>query len=44
MGGMTMKSRFIMKMNSATSYNSAYETSPDGTMWTTVIDRTGTKK
>ena len=29
MGGMTMKSRFIMKMNSATSYNFAYGTSPD---------------
>jgi hypothetical protein len=44
MCGITMKSRFTMKMNSATSYNFAYETSPDGKMWTTVIDGTGTKK
>jgi hypothetical protein len=44
MRGITMKSRFTMKMNSATSYNFAYETSPDGKMWTTVIDGTGTKK
>jgi hypothetical protein len=44
MGGLTMKSRFTMKMNSATSYNFAHETSPDGTRWTTVIDGTGTKK
>jgi hypothetical protein len=44
MGGVTVKSRFTMKMNSATSYNFAYETSPDGAKWTTVIDGTGTKK
>jgi hypothetical protein len=44
MGGVTMKSRFTVKMNSATSYNFAYETSPDGAQWTTVIDGTGTKK
>jgi hypothetical protein len=44
MGGVTVKSRFTMKMNSAISYNFAYETSGDGAKWTTVIDGTGTKK
>jgi len=44
MGGMTMKSRFTMKMTSSSSYNFKYETSQDGTKWTAVIAGKGTKK
>jgi len=43
MGGMTMKARFTMKITSPTSYNFTYETSQDGTKWTTVMDGKATK-
>jgi hypothetical protein len=38
MGNMTMKSRFAMKMTSATSYTFVFDMSPDGTKWSTVMD------
>ena len=44
MGGMTMKGRFTMKITSATSYNFAYDTSPDGTKWTNAMDGKASKK
>jgi hypothetical protein len=44
MGSMTMKSRFTMKLTSATSYNFLFEMSQDGTKWTTVMDGKGAKK
>ena len=43
MGTMTIKGRFTMKILSPTSYNFSYETSPDGTKWTTVMDGKATK-
>jgi Protein of unknown function (DUF1579) len=43
MGNMTMKGRFTMKVTSPTSYNFSYETSPDGTKWTMVMDGKATK-
>jgi hypothetical protein len=33
-----------MKMTSATSYTFTYETSPDGTKWTTMVDGKATKE
>lgn len=44
MGGMTMKGRFIMKMNSATSYTFTFDMSQDGTKWNTIVDGKATKK
>jgi len=44
MGAMTIKGRFTMKVTSLTSYNFMYETSQDGTKWTTVLDGKATKK
>jgi len=43
MGAMTIKGRFTMKVTSSTSYNFMYETSQDGTKWTTVLDGKATK-
>jgi hypothetical protein len=43
MDGKTMKSRFTMKMTSATSYNFVFEMSDDGTKWATVMDGKGVK-
>jgi len=43
MGAMTIKGRFTMKMTSSTSYNFTYETSQDGTKWTTLLDGKATK-
>jgi hypothetical protein len=43
MGGMKMKGRFTMKNIAATSYNFSFETSQDGTQWTTVMDGKATK-
>jgi len=44
MGGMTMKTRFTMKILTPASYNFTYEMSQDGTKWTTVMDGQATKK
>ena len=41
--GKVMKGRFTMKITSPTSYNFTYETSPDGTKWTTMLDGKATK-
>jgi hypothetical protein len=41
--GKTVKGRFIMKFTSSTSYTFTYETSPDGTKWTTALDGKATK-
>lgn len=43
MGGMTMKGRFTMKVTSPTAYNFTYESSQDGTKWTTVMEGKATK-
>lgn len=43
MGSMTMKSRFTMKMTSATSYSFLFEMSQDGAKWTTVMDGKASK-
>ena len=43
MGNTTVKGRFTMKMTSATAYDFTYETSADGTKWTTVVDGKATK-
>jgi hypothetical protein len=44
MGGMAMKSRFTMKITSATSYNFTFEMSQDaGAKWTLVMDGKATK-
>ncbi len=43
MGGTTVKGRFTMKITSPTSYNFAFEMSPDGTKWSTVMDGKATK-
>ena len=44
MGNQTVKGRFVMKVTSPTSYTFTYETSPDGTKWTTVVDGKATKE
>lgn len=44
MDGKMVKARFIMKMNSTASYDFTYETSADGTKWTTAVDGKATKK
>ncbi len=44
MGGKPMKSRFVIKWTSATSYNCSYDTSQDGTKWTTGMECKATKK
>jgi hypothetical protein len=44
MGSMTMKSRFAMKMTSATSYTFVFDMSQDGTKWSTVMDGKAVKK
>lgn len=43
MGGMTMKGRFTMKVTSPTAYNFTYESSQDGTKWTTMMEGKATK-
>jgi len=43
MGNTIEKGRFVMKMNSPTSYTFTYETSPDGAKWTTVVEGRATK-
>jgi hypothetical protein len=43
MGNTTVKGRFTMKFASPTSYTFTYETSPDGTKWTTLVDGKATK-
>jgi hypothetical protein len=43
MGGMTMKTRFVMKWTSKTSYNFMYDMSQDGTKWNTVMEGKATK-
>jgi len=42
-GGTTVKAKFTIKMTSATAYTFTYETSPDGTKWTTLVDGNATK-
>ena len=44
MGNTIVKGRFVMKMTSPTSYTFTYETSPDGTKWTTMVDGKATKE
>ncbi len=44
LGGHTMKTRFIMKALSATSYTFQFEMSPDGSNWSTVMDGKATKE
>jgi hypothetical protein len=44
MGGMSMKGKYTMKILSPTSYTFAYEMSPDGAKWMTVMDGKATKK
>jgi hypothetical protein len=44
MGTMTMKSRFVMKITSATAYTFVFDMSQDGTKWSTVMDGKATKK
>jgi Protein of unknown function (DUF1579) len=41
--GTPMKGRFTMKVTSPTAYDFAFDVSPDGTKWTTVIDGKATK-
>lgn len=41
--GKTVTGRFTMKFTSPTSYTFTYETSPDGTKWTTVLDGKATQ-
>jgi hypothetical protein len=43
MGAMTMKAKFTMKTISPAAYTFTYETSPDGTKWTTIMDGKATK-
>ena len=38
MGEMTVKGRFTMKITSPTTYDFLFESSKDGTQWTTVLD------
>jgi hypothetical protein len=44
MGAQTMKGRLTIKMLSATAYNFKFETSPDGTTWTAVLEGKTRKK
>jgi hypothetical protein len=44
MGGMTMKSRFTMKMTAAAAYTFTFEMSQDGTKWTMVMEGKASKK
>jgi hypothetical protein len=44
LAGSTMKTRFIMKTLSATSYTFKLEMSPDGNNWSTVMDGKATKE
>lgn len=44
MNGATIKTKFTMKLTSPTAYSFTYETSPDGTKWTVVMDGKATKK
>lgn len=44
MNGATMKSRFIMKTLSPTTYNFTFDMSPDGTKWTNVMNGKAAKK
>ena len=43
MGATTMKGRFTMKVTSPTSYDFAFEMSPDGAKWSPVMDGKATK-
>jgi hypothetical protein len=43
-GAQTMKGRLTIKMLSASSYDFKYETSPDGTRWSTVLEGKDTRK
>jgi len=43
MGGTVSKGRFTMKITSPTTYTFAYDNSPDGTKWTTLVDGKATK-
>lgn len=42
-GGSTMKTRFVIKTLSPTSYTFKFEMSPDGNNWSTVMDGKATK-
>jgi len=42
-GGTPMKGRFTMKITSPTAYDFAFDVSPDGTKWMTVMDGKATK-
>jgi hypothetical protein len=42
-GGITLESRFTMKITSATSYDFLFEVSQDGTKWMTFMDGKATK-
>jgi hypothetical protein len=44
MGDAMVKSRFMMKFTSPSSYSFTYEVSPDGAKWTAVADGKATKK
>lgn len=44
MSAQTMKGRLTIKVLSARAYNFEFETSPDGTVWTTVLEGKTTKK
>jgi Protein of unknown function (DUF1579) len=44
MGGMTMLGKFIIQMTSPTSYNFAFDMSPDGAKWDTVMEGKAAKK
>lgn len=44
MGSQTIKTRFVEKILSPTSYTFKFEMSPDGTTWNTVMDGKATKK
>lgn len=43
MNGEVIKGKFTMKFSSPTTYNFTYDTSQDGTKWTTVMDGKATK-
>ncbi|MGA8270817.1 MAG: DUF1579 family protein [Candidatus Sulfotelmatobacter sp.] len=44
MGGTTVKGRFTMKMTSSTSYDFSFDSSQDGTTWSTVMEGKASKK
>jgi hypothetical protein len=44
MGDTVVKARFTMKFTSPLSYTFSYETTADGTKWTTLVDGKATKK